>query len=125
MDNLKPCPFCQAELFQGKNIHRKNVMRHPYNPKCPLSEAHFLDNPAFRENWNNRAEPNEPLTLDELKARTKPVWTPVPNASWIPEGGYYCLCDHGVITPPSGLSFDAGERDWTFLDHKPEGSESK
>lgn len=185
MNELKPCPFCKEELFPGTNVHKKTVLRHPYNPKCPLSEAQFLDTPGFRESWNRRAEhingrfdnchiwepgdnlatisdecevlirseamrslmnahlgkhltnsyiegyedakagrpslaSNEPLTLDELKMRTKPVWTPVLNASWIPEGGYYCLCNHGVIIPPSGLSFQAGERDWTFLDHKPE-----
>ena len=62
MSELKPCPFCEAELFEGQNAHHKSVMRHPYNPSCPLSEAAWIDSPGFRERWNRRAQPAEPMT---------------------------------------------------------------
>lgn len=67
--------------------------------------------------------PNNPLTLEELRNRTKPVWSAVPGFSWIPDGGYYCLCEKGLITPPSKITFRAEEcleNGWNFFDHPPE-----
>lgn len=51
-----PCPFCLCDLFAGKNVHGKDVMRHPYQTNCPISEASWIDNPGFRERWNRRAD---------------------------------------------------------------------
>lgn len=62
---------------------------------------------------------NHVLSLEELNGRTDPVWVYVPDSPLCLDGGYYSLCDHGNILPPSGLSFKAGERNWTFLDHRP------
>lgn len=66
---------------------------------------------------------NDPLTLEELRERTKPVWCAVPGRSWIPEGGYYCLCEKGMITAPSKRTFRAEEclkNGWVLLDRPPE-----
>ena len=63
-EKLKPCPFCDAELFEGKNVHHKNVMRHPYKTDCPLSVASWLDTAGFHERWNCRTQPDDP-PLDE------------------------------------------------------------
>ena len=63
---------------------------------------------------------NGPLTLDELKGMDgEPVWCAVHNS---PGGGYYCLCDKGVVMVPSGLTYDCEEiSGWAFYRHKPEG----
>ncbi|MEM5769403.1 MAG: hypothetical protein AAGU32_14080 [Bacillota bacterium] len=76
MNELKPCPFCNVELFSGQNVRHKDVMRHPYHMSCPLSEAQWIDSPGFRERWNRRAQPaNALLTLDELRGMDgEPVW---------------------------------------------------
>lgn len=68
--------------------------------------------------------PNDPLTLEKLRGRTKPVWCDIPDCSWIPDGGYYCLCEKGTITPPSKQTFQAEEclkNGWILLDRKPDG----
>jgi hypothetical protein len=57
---LKECPFCGAELFEGKNVHHKSVMRHPYNTDCPLSEASWLNTAGFHDIWNRRTQPDKP-----------------------------------------------------------------
>lgn len=60
------------------------------------------------------AEP-KPLTLEQLKQRNTPVWVPVGD-----DMGYWCLCNDGMIMPPSGRVFIAKDRpNWTFYDHEP------
>lgn len=66
---------------------------------------------------------NRVLALEELSERTDPVWVETPDAPWIEDGGYYCLCDHGSILAPSGYRFLAKDRDWVFLDRKPTDEE--
>lgn len=67
---------------------------------------------------SEKVPPNTPLTLEELREMEGPVWVVVYN---LPQGGYYCLCNKGVITAPSGRVFDCGDiPDWTFLLRKPE-----
>lgn len=64
-------------------------------------------------------EANDPLTLEQLQEMDgEPVWCVVHN---LPKGGYYCLCDRGVIIAPSGRLFDCKDiPDWTFYRRKPE-----
>lgn len=68
---------------------------------------------------SEKKPPNTPLTLEELREmKGGTVWTAVYN---LPQGGYYCLCDKGVITAPSGRVFDCGDvPDWVFYRCKPE-----
>lgn len=67
----------------------------------------------------NRRPAARKLTMEELEARTEPVYVPV--ASNRGDVGYWCLCNNGWITPPSLEYFKAKERpDWIFYDRKPE-----
>lgn len=64
---------------------------------------------------------NELLTVDHLRKRNKPVWCRVDNCSWIPDGGYWCLCNEGVIVAPSGQMFKCEAiQHWKLYDHRPE-----
>lgn len=77
-----------------------------------------------KEVWNCRAatEGNEPLTLEELNTRRGPVWCACD--SFDGEGGYWCLCRNGEITPPSCRPFLAKDRpNWVFYRRPPEGGE--
>lgn len=52
-------------------------------------------------------QPNEPLTLDELRQMDEPVWVackPIEGGK-----GYWCLCQHGHIITPAGSIFDVKE----------------
>lgn len=66
---------------------------------------------------------NDPLTLEELREMDgEPVWTVVDNFQ---RGGYYCLCEKGVVMAPSGKRFDCKDiPDWIFLRRKPEEGET-
>lgn len=78
--------------------------------------------PRYKPEQDGGFEKNDPLTLEELRERTKPVWCAVPDCSWIPEGGYYCLCEKGMITAPSKQTFRAEEclkNGWVLLDRPP------
>lgn len=116
MSELKPCPYCEAELFAGTNVHHKSVMRHPYNPSCPLSEATWIDSPGFRDRWNRRAAPaNEPLTLEQLKQMDgEPVWC-VEKQEWmLYRASVDRLSDGEYMFVPDNL---------TVFAHKPVGGE--
>lgn len=58
-------------------------------------------------NWVG-AEPNEPLTWEELREMDEP--TPV----WWERAGYWCLCERGFIITPNGNIYEFEENDWTF-----------
>ena len=60
-----------------------------------------------------------PLTLEELREMDgEPVWCVVNE---IPQKGYYCLCDRGLILAPSGSFFDCADiPNWIFCRRKPE-----
>ena len=75
---------------------------------------------ALEEKLNRRPAPeNKPLTMEQLKRRNSPVWVPLKDGT-----GYWCLCQNGMILPPSGFLFMAEDRpNWTFLDRKPEQEE--
>lgn len=63
------------------------------------------------------AQPNEPLTLDELREMYEPVWVSVPR---LKNGGYWCLCNGGTIIPPSCQEFDARDiKHWVFYRRPP------
>lgn len=63
------------------------------------------------------AQPNEPLTLEDLRGMHEPVWVSVPR---LKNGGYWCLCNGGTIIPPSCQEFDARDvKDWVFYRRPP------
>ena len=77
------------------------------------------------EDWDDRAvqmgdsvSPDARLTITELRTRTDPVWcscTTLEGAD-----GFWCLCDKGIITAPSGRSFEAGEiQSWELYPRRP------
>ena len=65
-------------------------------------------------------QPNEPLTLAELREMDEPVWVackPIEGGN-----GYWCLCQRGHIITPAGSIFDVKEiPHWVFYRRPPEG----
>lgn len=64
-------------------------------------------------------QPNEPLTLEELREMDEP--TPV----WWEKAGLWCLCERGFIITPNGNIYEFEENNWTFYRRPPEGEEEK
>lgn len=145
MNNLEKCPFCRGEAVRWNNeifkpiidengtyVNIKNEEADVFGVECSKAECPcqligFDTQEAADVAWNRRPQPDNPsLTLEDLQVRDKPVWVSTPHAPWIPEGGYYVLCNKGDIIPPSGTRFtaeDCLERGWLLLDHKPQGGE--
>lgn len=67
-------------------------------------------------------QPNEPLTLEQLRQMDAPVWCschPIEGG-----GGYWCLCQRGYIITPASTVFDAKEiPHWVFYRRPPEEEE--
>lgn len=64
--------------------------------------------------------PNDQLTLEQLREMDRPVWVECGATPFTPNGGYYCLCQFGKITAPSGAQFDIEEiSHWNFYCRKP------
>lgn len=62
-------------------------------------------------------QPNEPLTLEELRDMCEPVWVSVPG---LKSGGYWCLCKNGTIIPPSCNEFRSSDiPNWVFYRRPP------
>ena len=66
------------------------------------------------------SQPNEPLTLEQLREMDAPVWCsckPIEGGD-----GYWCLCQRGHIITPAGSIFDVKEiPHWVFYRRPPEG----
>lgn len=62
-------------------------------------------------------QPNEPLTLEQLREMDEP--TPV----WWKRAGLWCLCERGFIIAPNGSIYEFEETDGTFYRRPPEGEE--
>lgn len=135
-DNETNCPWCCEPIFFKKERVLQPILA-PITPEQEVLDSlpfefRFLEHeycPICGRNLSsasavvNRTK-NHVLTLEELNSRTDPVWVYVPDSpSFCPDGGYYSLCNHGIILPPSGLPFKAGERNWTFLDRRPTEAE--
>jgi len=87
-EKLLPCPFCGGEATiqqdtryprYGKKDTVKAYEPICINPSCLIYKAdsiYFLSEKEAITAWNNRTQPNEPLSLDELKQMDGcPVWT--------------------------------------------------
>ena len=86
-DKLLPCPFCggRATIQQDTRYPRygkKDTVK-AYEPICISSgcliykadSVYFLSEQEAISAWNNRTQPNEPLTLEQLREMDgKPVW---------------------------------------------------
>lgn len=65
-------------------------------------------------------QPNDPLTLEELREIDDPVWVECGITAFTPDGGYYSLCKNGHITTPSGIQHIAEDiPHWKFYRRKP------
>lgn len=78
-EELMPCPFCggEASLFTAEEVGYIGDVH--FTVKCNgcfCGTGHYADPGRAAEAWNRRAQqPNEPLTLDELKGMlSEPVW---------------------------------------------------
>lgn len=116
MNELKPCACCGTDLMpidhRGVYSAEVEVRGEKYN-LC-RSCMHTI---AWVSGKKGRPTPeNKPLTLEQLKHRNSPVWVPLEDGT-----GFWCLCQNGMIIPPSGFPFMAGSRpNWTFLDRNSE-----
>lgn len=111
------CPIALAYCFASQAIHLRSRLK-MYEDILFDSDGRELV--TLEQLMGLAAElPNDPLTLEELrKMDGEPVWVVVYN---LPQGGYWCLCDKGVITTPSCRRFDCKEiPGWTFYRRKPE-----
>lgn len=85
-----------------------------------VGASEYWDDKAFRMPAKQRLiyRP-QLLTTAELRLWTDPVWCSCDT----PEGadGFWCLCNKGIITAPSGQSFEAGEiPHWRLYKKRPE-----
>jgi len=104
------CEYCDDVPSRYKSIRAEGSYQTAaddiYDPEIDVN---------FCPNCGRPLTEPKPLTLDELKQRNTPVWVPVGD-----DMGYWCLCNDGMIMPPSGRVFIAKDRpNWTFYDHEP------
>jgi len=69
-EELKPCPFCggEAKFGANKSCCGRTVRIDCTNPECGGCVTTFSSKAEATKAWNRRAQqPNEPLTLDELR----------------------------------------------------------
>lgn len=68
------------------------------------------------------SQPNEALTLEQLREMEDPVWCVCKTVEGFE--GFWCLCNHGYILTPARQIFDVKEiPHWVFYRRPPEGEE--
>lgn len=119
MSELKPCTTQVTERLIGANALMDEIQRLQIFLASKSLFTRAIKETILRtidEQPTVGAPENNPLTLDQLKRRNFPVWVPLEDGT-----GYWCLCQNGMIVPPSGLPFMAEDRpNWKFLDRNPE-----
>lgn len=66
------------------------------------------------------SQPNEPLTIEQLREMEDPVWCVCKTVEGFE--GFWCLCNHGYILTPARQVFDVKEIPrWVFYRRPPEG----
>lgn len=105
-------------LIDADKLHLKLLdMDFPIQDQDPILDA--MDNCVVD------APPNDPLTLEQLREMDEPVWVECGITPFTPDGGYYCLCNNGSITTPSGTQYIAEDiPHWKFYRRKPEEGET-
>lgn len=94
-----------------------------YERNCSLHGCAIFREAADRLTELSAAPPNPPLTLEQLREMDDPVWCRVDNCEWIPDGGFYCLCNKGRITTPGLAQYDCENLNmnlWRFYRRRPE-----
>lgn len=69
-EELKPCPFCggEAKFGANKSCCGRTVRIDCTNPECGGCVTTFSSKAEATKAWNRRTQqPNEPLTVDELR----------------------------------------------------------
>lgn len=66
------------------------------------------------------SQPNEPMTLEQLREMEDPVWCVCKTVEGFE--GFWCLCNHGYILTPARQIFDVKEiPHWVFYRRQLEG----
>ena len=91
----------------------------PVNPVIQVNplivEIWELSLAALRD--QEERENPERLTIEELKERDCPVWCSC--NTWDGKNGFWCICNNGYITAPSGRCFAVEEiPQWKFYRYK-------
>ena len=131
-EELKPCPFCggEAKFGANKSCCGRTVRIDCTNPECGGCVTTFSSKAEATKAWNRRAQqPNEPLTLDELrKMDGDPVWIAWDDIGWakvVLIDGYPRIA--AVVNHGSGYQchlytpYDIDGTSHAYA-HKPEGS---
>lgn len=104
-------PIDAVQVLHNINLHHRPT---------PVSEFESGFNDGLNQAmWEithvpTLTQPNEPLTLEELREMDEP--TPV----WWEKAGYWCLCERGFIITPNGNIYEFEENDWIFYRRPPE-----
>lgn len=107
------CDFTQRDLAEKAHVAVGTIQQYELEKRQPRVDILVRIAAALNVSiycFLQQAEEQRPLTLEELESRVDPVWVTLGEAL-----GYWCLCSHGAIMPPSGLGFMAKDRpDWVF-----------
>ena len=109
-------PWIDADALKEKYADKLSVQRvFGYDAGFVAGIRAALEMPTL-------TQPNEPLTLEELREMDEPVWVackPIEGGN-----GYWCLCQHGHIITPAGSIYDVKEiPHWVFYRRPLEGAE--
>lgn len=99
-------------MTEAEKAYQYFVIAVPENEE--QAKAYFWARKALQ---STLAQPNEPLTVEELREMDEP--TPV----WWEKAGLWCLCERGFIITPNGNIYEFEENNWTFYRRPPEGEE--
>ena len=99
-------------MTEAEKAYQYFVIAVPENEE--QAKAYFWARKALQ---STLTQPNEPLTLEELREMDEP--TPV----WWKKAGCWCLCERGFIIAPNGNIYEFEETDRTFYRRPPEGEE--
>ena len=97
-------------MTEAEKAYQYFVIAVPENEE--QAKAYFWARKALQ---SALTQPNELLTLEELREMDEP--TPV----WWKRAGCWCLCERGFIIAPNGNIYEFEETDRTFYRRPPEG----
>ena len=123
MSELKPCPFCGELPIQFVKDGLTQIRCN--NTQCWIVPAtsFYTDRKTAVEAWEERAQPAEPLTLDELRKMRGQVVDIPESEFWY--SGRGTVLDDGVYDPKDQDGYWPFEHygEWLVYAHKPEGEQ--
>lgn len=146
MDENMECPICKKKVvFVGVHDDEGNyhgpvgceyendpwsglsyALHHEGWGDCPLctdgaySTMGGMLFDTAEEAINALTQPNEPMTIEQLREMEDPVWCVCKTVEGFE--GFWCLCNHGYILTPARQIFDVKEiPHWVFYRRPPEG----